>query len=104
MTWLLVSTSPEEVRTIPVPAEVSPARPRLVVTTTTPERGVLAVVTLGAPLAPPDSQAEPTTIDTATSAAGTANRVRFLIGTALSRAERVKKTLSARPTAAACRG
>jgi hypothetical protein len=82
ITWLFVSTSPDEVRTIPVPAEVSPLpKPSLVVTTTTPERGVLVAVTACAPLARPDKSAEPATIDDATTAAGTANPSNLLIST-----------------------
>ena len=36
MTWLFVSTSPDEVRTIPVPAASPPTYARFVVITTTP--------------------------------------------------------------------
>src|SRR5256885_7400225 len=65
ITWLFVRTSPDEVRTMPVPA-APPPETSLVSMTTTPVRGVRA--SAAAPLPLPNTQTVPTATAAATSA------------------------------------
>src|SRR5207248_4829198 len=68
ITWLFVRTSPDDVRTMPVPAAPPPPT-RCVSMTTTPVRGVLvAAATLRSP---PNTHTVPTATAAATSASTT---------------------------------